>query len=47
MERRASSVIERIVANVEKVIVGKRSEVELAVVALMCQGICSLRTCPG
>jgi MoxR-like ATPase len=47
VERRASSVIERIVANVEKVIVGKRNEVELAVVALMCQGHLLIEDVPG
>jgi len=34
----ARSVAQRIVENVERVIVGKRSQVELAVMTLMCGG---------
>jgi MoxR-like ATPase len=40
-------VIERIVSNVEKVIVGKRDVVELAVVALLCQGHLLIEDVPG
>lgn len=42
-----NGVIERIVANVEKVIVGKRDVVELAVVALLCQGHLLIEDVPG
>ena len=38
---------EKIVANVERVIVGKRHEVELAVMALMCQGHALIEDVPG
>jgi MoxR-like ATPase len=38
---------EKIVANVEQVIVGKRHEVELAVMALMCQGHALIEDVPG
>lgn len=44
---RANGVIERIVANVERAIVGKRPEVELAVVALLCQGHLLIEDVPG
>jgi len=40
-------IIERIVENVEKVIVGKRDEVRLAVVALVCQGHALIEDVPG
>ena len=42
-----NGVIDRIVANVEKVIVGKRDVVELAVVALLCQGHLLIEDVPG
>ena len=42
-----SRVIDRIVANVEKVIVGKRAEIELAAVALLCQGHLLIEDVPG
>lgn len=38
---------ERIISNVEKVIVGKRSEVELAIAALLCQGHLLIEDVPG
>lgn len=38
---------ERIVANIEKVIVGKRSTVEQAIVALLCQGHLLIEDVPG
>src|SRR4030067_734980 len=40
-------VAEKIVANVERVIVGKRREVELAVTALMCGGHVLIEDVPG
>ena len=41
------SVAERIVANVEKVIVGKTAEVQLTVVGLLCQGHLLIEDVPG
>ncbi|MBI4497929.1 MAG: MoxR family ATPase [Chloroflexi bacterium] len=41
------AIIEQIVANVENVIVGKRAEVEQAVVALLCQGHLLIEDVPG
>jgi MoxR-like ATPase len=38
---------ERVVANIEKVIVGKRATVELAVVGLLCQGHLLIEDVPG
>jgi MoxR-like ATPase len=38
---------ERIVANIEKVIIGKRSTIELAVVGLLCQGHLLIEDVPG
>ena len=38
---------ERVVANIEKVIVGKRSTVELALVGLLCQGHLLIEDVPG
>ena len=43
----ARAVAEKIVTNVERVIVGKRHEVELAVMALMCQGHVLIEDVPG
>ena len=43
----ARAVAEKIVANVERVIVGKRREVELAVTALMCGGHVLIEDVPG
>lgn len=41
------SFSERLIANIEKVIVGKRSSVELAVVGLLCQGHLLIEDVPG
>lgn len=41
------SVTERIIANVEKVIVGKEEELRLTVVALICQGHALIEDVPG
>ena len=41
------SSIERVVRNVERVVVGKRREVELAVTALVCQGHVLIEDVPG
>ena len=38
---------ERLIANIEKVIVGKRSTVELAVISLLCQGHLLIEDVPG
>jgi len=43
----ARAITEKIVANVERVIVGKRREVELAVTALMCGGHVLIEDVPG
>ncbi len=43
----AGGVLEDILANVEKVVVGKRAEVELALIALMCEGHVLLEDVPG
>jgi MoxR-like ATPase len=40
-------VAERVIANVESVIVGKRGEVELALIALLCQGHVLIEDVPG
>ena len=41
------SLAERIIANVERVIVGKSRELRLAVTALLCQGHCLIEDVPG
>jgi MoxR-like ATPase len=41
------SVAERVVANVENVIVGKTEEIRLAVIALLCQGHALIEDVPG
>lgn len=41
------AVAEQVVANVEKVIIGKRAEVELAFIALLCQGHVLIEDVPG
>ncbi len=41
------STAERIIANVEKVIVGKQEELRLAVIALICQGHALIEDVPG
>jgi MoxR-like ATPase len=38
---------ERVIANIEKVIIGKRSTIELAVVGLLCQGHLLIEDVPG
>jgi MoxR-like ATPase len=43
----ARAVAEKLIDNVERVIVGKRREVELAVMALMCQGHVLIEDVPG
>ena len=40
-------IAERIIANVEKVIIGKRGEVRLALIALLCQGHVLIEDVPG
>jgi MoxR-like ATPase len=44
---RGRATIESIIGNVEKVIVGKREAVEMAVVALLCQGHLLIEDVPG
>ncbi|MHB8576493.1 MAG: AAA family ATPase [Dehalococcoidia bacterium] len=41
------SIAERIIENVEKVIVGKRDEVRLTLTSLLCQGHCLIEDVPG
>ncbi|MGI8423006.1 MAG: AAA family ATPase [Chloroflexota bacterium] len=41
------SVADRIIQNVERVIVGKRAEIELALIALLCQGHILIEDVPG
>jgi MoxR-like ATPase len=41
------NLAEKIIANIEKVIVGKRSAVELAVISLLCQGHLLIEDVPG
>ena len=41
------TIAERILANVERVIIGKREAVRLALVALMCQGHVLIEDVPG
>ncbi|MBI2942367.1 MAG: MoxR family ATPase [Chloroflexi bacterium] len=41
------AVAERIIANVERAIVGKRGEIELALVAMLCQGHVLIEDVPG
>jgi MoxR-like ATPase len=42
-----SSLAERVTENVERVIIGKRREVELALIALLCQGHLLIEDVPG
>jgi MoxR-like ATPase len=42
-----SSLAERVTENVERVIIGKRHEVELALIALLCQGHLLIEDVPG
>jgi len=41
------TIAERIISNIEKVIVGKRDSVELAVISLLCQGHLLIEDVPG
>ena len=41
------SFSERVIGNIEEVIVGKRSTVELAIVSLLCQGHLLIEDVPG
>ena len=41
------AIADRVVANVEQVIVGKRREVQLALVALLCRGHVLIEDVPG
>lgn len=43
----ARAIAEKVIANVEKVIVGKHREVELAVIALLCRGHILIEDVPG
>ena len=42
-----TSLTQRVVENVEKVIVGKRQEVQLALIALLCEGHLLIEDVPG
>jgi MoxR-like ATPase len=44
---RADGILEAVLQNVERVIVGKRTEVELALIALACQGHLLIEDVPG
>ncbi len=44
---RGKEIAENIIANVEKVIVGKREAVEMAIIALLCQGHLLIEDVPG
>src|SRR5687767_6230737 len=44
---RPDGILEAVLGNVERVIVGKREEVELALVALLCQGHLLIEDVPG
>ena len=41
------SLAERVVGNVEKVIIGKRREVEMTLIALLCEGHLLIEDVPG
>ncbi len=41
------SFTEKVIANIEKVIIGKRETVELAVIGLLCQGHLLIEDVPG
>jgi MoxR-like ATPase len=45
--QKAQEVAERVIANVEKVIVGKHDEVQLTLLALLCQGHLLIEDVPG
>jgi MoxR-like ATPase len=44
---RANGILDAVLNNVERVIVGKRQEVELALIALVCQGHVLIEDVPG
>src|SRR5687767_14014299 len=44
---RPDGILEAVLGNVERVIVGKREEVELALIALLCQGHILIEDVPG
>src|ERR671929_1546269 len=44
---RPEAILEAVLSNVEQVIVGKRQEVELALIALICQGHLLIEDVPG
>jgi MoxR-like ATPase len=44
---RADGILERVLSNVERVIIGKRQEVEFALIALICQGHLLIEDVPG
>jgi MoxR-like ATPase len=43
----AKAIADRVIANVEKVIIGKRTEIELALTALICRGHALIEDVPG
>ncbi len=43
----AKAIADKVIANVEKVIIGKRPEVELALIALICRGHALIEDVPG
>ncbi len=45
--QRIKDVADRLIAQVEKVIIGKRPEIEHAVVAMLCQGHLLIEDVPG
>ena len=47
MEENPNAVLNEIIANVERVIIGKRETIELALCALMCQGHVLIEDVPG
>src|SRR5918912_89279 len=47
MAARADGILEAVLRNVEQVIVGKRDEVEFALIALLCQGHLLIEDVPG
>src|SRR3954467_15070441 len=47
MDRRPSEVLQAVLENVEKVVVGKRTELELTIVALAGQGHVLIEDVPG
>src|SRR5215218_9362870 len=44
---RPDGILERVLGNVERVIIGKRQEVEFALIALICQGHLLIEDVPG